>query len=247
MRPTHSLLAGALMAALAAAPATVRAQSSAPGAPLGSARAAIVERAAVDSFLALVPRRAHELIDTDIEAARTAERVAVNHRSRTDETRRRTRDSLDAQVRELDRSRDAIRIAREMEQSSREDALQREARLRERYRDLLAVRVEALGQEIVTAEQEVRHARAVTKRYEAERQLADERLEWRRLHAEAAVVAEAEERRIDQVKRLQESLKEYFAARRDEEREMEKLAAARGDLIERQLTVLERRRHLFDD
>lgn len=247
MTSTQRLLAGALTAALAAAPGTALAQSSAPGAPLGAARAAIVERAAVDSILDLVPARPAERIDADIEAAGAAEQEAVSRRSRADENRRRTRDSLDEQVRELDRSRDAIRIAREVEQPNREEALQREARLRERYRDLLGVRVEALGQEIVTAEQQARHARAVRDRYEVERRLADDRLEWRRLHGEAAVVTGVEERRARQAERMQQQLRAYFEALRDEEREMEKLAVARRDLAERQLKVLEKRRHLFDD
>lgn len=247
MRPTHGLLAGALAAALAAAPATASAQSSTPGAPLGAARAAIVERTAVDSFLVLVPRRSSDRIEADIEAAEAAEGQATNQRSRADELRRGTRDSLEVQERELDRARDAIRIARELDQSSREEALQREVRLRERYRDLLNLRIETLGQEVVTAEQQARHASAVAERYEAEGRLAEERLEWQRLHGEAAVVTGAEERRAEQSKRLQERLAEYFEALRDEEREMEKLSVARQELAARQLRVLERRRHLFDD
>lgn len=248
MRPTHGLMAGALAAALAAAaPATASAQDSAPGAPLGAARAAIVERTAVDSFLALVPRRSFDRIEADLEAAHAGKRQATNRRSRADELRRQTRDSLEVQEKELDRARDAIRIARELEQSGREEALQREARLRERYLDLLGLRVEALGQEVVTAEQQARHARAVAERFEVERRLAEERLEWHRLHGEAAVVTGADERRAEQAKRLQEQLAEYFEVLRDEEREVEKLAVARQELAARQLRVLERRRHLFDD
>jgi len=248
MRPTHGLLAGALAAAMAAAvPVTASAQDSAPGAPLGAARAAIVERTAVDSFLALVPRRSSDQIEADIETARAGERQATNLRSRTDELRRQTRDSLEVQEKELDRARDAIRIARELDQSSREEALMREARLREQYLDLLGLRVEALGQQVVTAEQQARHARAVAERYEAEGRLADERREWHRLHGEAAVVEGADERRAEQEKRLQERLSEYFEVLRDEEREAEKLAVVRQELAARQLRVLERRRHLFDD
>jgi hypothetical protein len=241
-------MAGALAAAMAAAaPATASAQNSAPGAPLGAARAAIAERTAVDSFLALVPRRSSDRIEADIETAQAAERKATNRRSRTDELRRQTRDSLEVQEKELDRARDAIRVARELDQSSREEALKREARLRERYLDLLGLRVEALGQKIVTAEQQARRARAVAERYEAELRLADERREWNRLHGKAAVVTGADERRAEQEERLQEQLAEYFEALRDEERETEKLAAARQELAARQLRVLERRRHLFDD
>jgi len=248
MRPTQGLLAVALAATLAAtAPAAASAQNSAPGAPLGAARAAIVERTVVDSFLALVPRRSSDRIEADIEAAHAAERQATNRRSRADELRRQTRDSLEVQEKELDRARDAIRIARELDQSSREEALLREARLRERYLDLLGLRVEALGQEVVTAEQQARQARAVAQRFEVERRMAEERLEWLRLHGEAAVVTGAEERRVEQAKRLQEQLAEYFEALRDEERETEKLAVARQELAARQLRVLERRRHLFED
>lgn len=248
MRPTHGPMAVALAAVLAAtAPATASAQDAVPGAPLGAARAAIAERTVVDSFLMLVPRRSSDRIEADIEAAHAAERQATNRRSRADELRRRTRDSLEVQEEELGRARDAIRIARELDQSSREEALLREARLRERYLDLLGLRVEALGQEVVTAEQEARHARAVAQRFEVERRLAEERREWQRLHAEAAVVTGAAELRAEQAKRLQEQLAEYFEALRDEEQETEKLAVAGQELAARHLRVLERRRHLFDD
>jgi hypothetical protein len=244
---TRTLLAGAVSALLVGTPATGHAQDAAPGAPLGTAEAAIADRAAVDSFVALVPARSPELIDADFEAAAVAERQAAKRRSLADEARRRTRDSLDAQARELDRARDGIRIAGEMDQENRKRALEREARLRERYRDLLSTRIDVLGQEVVTAEQEARHARALADRYRAERGLAEDRLEWQRLHGEAAVTADAEKRRADQEERLQERLKRYFEALRDEKREREKLAAERRELAAQQLRVLERRRHLFDD
>lgn len=247
MKRTHRWLAGALTALLAAIPATGFAQDSAPGAPLGTASATIAERAAVDSFLALVPRRATGLIEADVEAARAAEREAAGRRSAADEARRRTRDSLDAQGRELDRARDAIRIAEELEQSGRKQILEREARLRERYRDLLSARVDALGQEVVTAEREITHARATADRFAAELHLDGDRREWVRLHGEAAVVAEADDRRAEQAERLQEGLRRYFEARRDEEREAEKLGAERRELAVQQLHVLELRRRLFDD
>ncbi|MGD8494928.1 MAG: hypothetical protein PVF05_01970 [Gemmatimonadales bacterium] len=247
MKCTHRWLAGALTALLAIPPATGVAQDSAPGAPLGTASATIAQRAAVDSFLALVPRRASALIEADAAAARAAEREAMRRRTVADEARRRTRDSLDVQIRELDRARDAIRIANELEQDGRKQILEREARLRERYRDLLSARVEALGQELVAAEQKSRHARAMRERFAAEQQLDADRREWERLHGEAAVVAEADERRADQAERLQQGLRRYFEARRDEEREAEKVAAAHQELAVRRLRVLELRRRLFDD
>lgn len=247
MKRTHRWLAGALTALLAGTPVMGFAQDSAPGAPLGTASATIAERAAVDSFLTLVPRRATGLIEADVEAARAAEREAARRRSVADEARRRTRDSLDAQVRELDRSRDAIRIAKELEQGGRKQLLEREARLRERYRDLLSARVDALGQEIVTAEREIAHARATADRFAAELRLDGDRREWKRLHGEAAVVAEADDRRAEQAKRLQEGLRRYFEARRDEEREAEKLGAERRELATQRLRVLQLRRQLFDD
>lgn len=247
MKRTHRWLAGALTALLAVAPGTGLAQDSAPGAPLGTASATIAERAAVDSFLSLVPGRASALIEADVEAARAAEREAMRRRTLTDEVRRRTRDSLDAQVRELDRARDAIRIAEELEQNGRKRLLEREARLRERYRDLLSARVDALGQEVVTAEREIQHARATADRFAAELRLDGDRREWERLHAEAAGVAEADVRRAAHEKRLQEGLRSYFEAWRDEEREAEKLAAERRELATRRLRVLQLRRQLFDD
>ena len=105
-------------------PASARSQSAVPGAPLGTVVPAIEERAAVDSFLALVPLRATGEIDAEIERAAARERNAMNRRRLGDRDRRRSREAHEAQLLEIDRTVQAIRIADELDQDDRKAGLE---------------------------------------------------------------------------------------------------------------------------
>lgn len=228
-------------------PSPALGQGAAPGAPLGTVRTAIEDRMAVDSFLALVPGLDTARIDGKIGRIRAAERDAGERRARDDRDRRRTREVHDQQVMEIDRAARAIRIADDLDQASRKRALEDERRLRQRYRDLLAVRVEALERSVLAAEAAQRHARAVRERLVTARELAEHGNEWRAL-PEAAVPGEgAGNERAALAEEIQDRLADYFRALRDEEEAAERLAASRRAAAEKRVELVERRAKLFDD
>lgn len=225
--------------------ASARSQSAVPGAPLGTVVPAIEERAAVDSFLALVPLRATGEIDAAIEQASGSERSAMNRRRLGDRNRRRAREAQEEQLIEIDRTVQAIRIADDLGQKDRKAGLQAELELRRRYRDVIAVHVEVLEQEVMTAEQEERLAVALRARLVAERELAARRAEWRALQAAADGASHEDRRKLEE--RLLQQLRDYLEAQRDEEREIEKLARVRQGLAGKRIELVESRRRLFDD
>lgn len=221
---------------LIAGPSQARAQSAVPGAPVGATRPAIEERVAVDSFLALVPNRREARIDSLIDLAGKRERAAARRRFDTDLARRRAREAGETQQLEIDRATRLIRVAEDMDRDDRKAGLEHERRLRERYRDLIGIRIEALEHEMAVADAEERYAVATGSRLAVERELAADRLRWR----SEGPAAELE-------RAIQDALERYFEAVREEERERESVARARQALADAQLRVLQGRRDLVEN
>lgn len=228
-------------------PASAEAQSLAPGAPLGASRGVIAEHATIDTFLALVPPRAWGELDAEIANWTEAERSAEGQGEAATSDRDQVLAAQAAQAAEVRRLDQEIQIARDMEQGARREALEDERRLWAKYGVVLDARVEAFAAEMAVADRRVRHARAVRKQLVVEKELEGDRAEWRALHNEAAVVANADERRSDVARAMEQRLKKYFEATREAERERERLALAERELAELRLQVLELRRDLLSD
>lgn len=248
MRDRSTLCVAGPLAALLllGGPDAASPQTAVPGAPLGAAMPAIEERAAVDSFLALVPLRARGEIDLELERSAASERSAANRRRLGDRDRRRAREAREEQDLAIDRAVQAIRIAEDLGQDDRKDQLKAELELRRRYREVIDLRIEVLEQGVISAEQEERLARAVRGRLLAERDLSEGRAEWRARTAATGEAASGDDRRAREA-RLLSGLAGYLEARVEEEREIEKLARTRQALIGKRIELVERRRKLFDD
>ena len=244
-RSTRLIVLAGCFALATAMPA--RGQTAGQGAPLGSTKQAIAARVPVDSLVALAaPRNAAALQDAR-QAAERMERRAGIRRSQAKEAREHARTAREAESKEVERLERAMEIADELDQEARKSRLERDRELRERYRDLLGIRSELYEREMELAEREERRAEALIDLLEVESRLAGDLRQWKLLHGEGAVWADAAERRRETERTIIERLRAYFEAEREEARQRERVAEARRQLAEKHLEFIERRRGLFDD
>lgn len=222
-------------------------QTAGQGAPLGSTRQAIAVRVSVDSLVTLAAPRTAAALEDAREATERAERRARSRRSLAERARDDARAAREVESKEIERLERAMEIADELDQAARKSHLDRDRKLRERYRDLLDSRIEVYELEMELAEREERHAAALLDRLDVERGLTDDLREWRLLHGEGAVWANAAERREETEKTIVERLRRYFEAEREEARRQERVAESRRALSEKHLELIERRRDLFED
>lgn len=217
------------------------------GAPLGSARHGIIERAAVDTMLADVTERPPAAIQRDLDAAVSVERSKSMWERQLDADADALASALDEQIAEIERAQEGLRVADELDADSRRDALREELRLRELLRDITVERIRIVNLERAVLERRLQHARAWRKQLELESELAADRAVWRALHGEDAVVSGAAERRRELAGTIDDRLKGYFEAHRDALRERERLAVAERGVAEARLGLLALRRELLDD
>ena len=222
-------------------------QTAGQGAPLGSTKQAVAARVPVDTLVRLAsPRTAGQIEDAREEAERMERRARARH-ARAKRARDHARAAREVEAKEVERLERAMEIADELDEPARKSRLQRDRELRERYGDLIRRQAEAYELEMELAQREERHARALLDLLDVERRLAEDLREWRMLHGEGAVWADAAERRAETEKTIIGRLRRFFEAERDEARQRERLAESERKLAEKRREFIERRRDLFDD
>ena len=244
-RSTRLIVLAGCVALATATPA--RGQAAGQGAPLGSTKQAIAARVPVDTLVRLASPRTAGQIEEAREAAERMERRARARHERAKRARDHARAAREVEAKEVERLERAMEIAEELDEPARKSRLQRDRELRERYRELIRRQAEAYELEMELAQREERHARALLDLLDVERRLAEDLREWRLLHGEGAVWADAAERRAETEKTIIQRLLRFFEAERDEARQRERLAESDRKLAEKQREFIERRRHLFDD
>lgn len=213
----------------------------------GSAYARISGSVAIDSMLAMVPVRSDEAYEAELARAFRAESEGADQKSRAERARSVVRAQREVQEAEIDRIKKEMDIAKDLDQPEQRSVLEAEKKLRERYRDYLGDRAEALKREADLGDQRVRYSRSLRNRIDAERKVAaDFSARRARLVAAAEDAAAPAANRVTDEESVLKNLKKYFEAVRDEARQGERLSQREREHAEKLIDVVNKRMKLLD-
>ena len=193
-------------------------------------------RLALDEFLVLVPFRAEDDIQADIDASRLQERRALEEKRSTEDLERLARDQLEAQKAEIDAIKARLKVAKNDDRKAEEVVLESDQKLAEGAKELLEKRRDLRKEEAKGWDMVSKLAAATRQAAELELELASARNQLR----EAGPQRGTEElNRLE--RRVNELEKRTLEAQKKRADLRAKVAQTERDVVENRLDLLKTR------